>query len=68
MERKHCADCGEANMTRQGQAVWGFGSVITHDLQSRIYCSECRARRGLEYKFDPRSWAEIEREQQKGAA
>lgn len=68
MERKHCSDCGAANHTRQGLPVHGFGSVITHDGQSRIYCSECKTRRGLAYKFDPRSWSEIEREQQRGAA
>lgn len=56
-----CRDCGDAGEQ-------GFTSVITHDGQSRIYCSACKTRRGLEYKFDPRSWQEIEREQRGSAA
>lgn len=53
-----CDDCGAPRETENGDTVPGFGSAITHDGQSRIYCADCRQRRGL-YIFDSRSWAEI---------
>lgn len=67
MDIQYCVDCGVANV-KNGQPVHGFGSVITHGLQSRIYCSECKTRRGLAYLFDSRSWREIEAAQKASAA
>lgn len=62
-----CADCGRKNRV-QGRILDGFGSAITHDGQSRIYCADCRHRRGAAYIFDPRSWSVIAREQNADAA
>lgn len=58
-----CDDCGASD---QGGLVWGFGSAITLEGDSRIYCERCRRRRGLLYLFDGRPWTAIERAERIG--
>ena len=55
-EPRICVDCRQSD---EGGLLHGFGSVITHDGQSRIYCSDCKLRRGLKYLFDSRPWRQI---------
>jgi DNA-directed RNA polymerase subunit RPC12/RpoP len=63
-----CADCGRTNRAARGREVPGFGSAITHDGQSRVYCEDCRHRRGAAFIFDPRPFREIAAEQLKRTA
>ena len=54
----HCSDCGRP---------WehGFCSVAT---SMKVFCRLCVIRRGFKYLFDKRSFAQIEADEQKGAA
>lgn len=52
-----CADCG---LTDNYGRVWGFGSVVTDGGEYRVYCADCRQRRGARYLFDRRTWDAIE--------
>lgn len=52
---RSCHDCG-----RTGKLA--FTSVITHTGDSRVYCSDCKMRRGVAYVFDERRWVDIQRE------
>jgi hypothetical protein len=57
-----CADCGEtARLDDLLPRAWGWHSVITDTLGSRVTCDPCyrwRAARGL--TFDPRNRRELE--------
>lgn len=63
MSGQRCDDCGRSNWDRDARRdVEGFGSAITQTGESRVYCADCRYRRGSAYVFDARSWKEIQAE------